>query len=190
MLDESTFLAALAAQPDDTVTRLAFADWLDENDQPDKARFLRAECALPSQRGDRGRFNRLEDLGKSLPPEWLGLVGRPRISGTVWLSHLMTEAVGCPAGHYFRPDGVLLYYYTDHPKEPTPGAWKQFGPRLVYHINQGGTTIPYSFHTARIHGNKLLVSSRNVAKHKWRETLLPSTLPPPPDPVRKRRRNK
>jgi uncharacterized protein (TIGR02996 family) len=185
MLDESTFLAALAAQLDDNVTRLAYADWLDESDQLDKARFLRDECSVHANPKDRRRLDRLTALGSSLPAEWLAAVGRPKVSGTVWVGDM-----GMPCGLYFRPDGVVLYFYTNASPHPTPGAWKQFGPRLVFHIDQGKTGKPFSFHTARITGNKLRVSSRNVSGLKWRWSLDLSDRSPPPDPAPARRRKR
>jgi uncharacterized protein (TIGR02996 family) len=46
MSDESTFLAALKANPADDTTRLVYADWLDENDEPEEAEYLRLVCVL------------------------------------------------------------------------------------------------------------------------------------------------
>jgi uncharacterized protein (TIGR02996 family) len=40
------FLRAIIAEPDEDAHRLAFADWLDENDQADRAEFIRAQCEL------------------------------------------------------------------------------------------------------------------------------------------------
>jgi uncharacterized protein (TIGR02996 family) len=190
MLDESTFLSALAAHLHDDVTRLAFADWLEENDQPDKARFLREECDLHANPKDRRRLERLTRLGNRLPADWLAAVGRPRVSSTVWLSDDEIEAIGCPAAHHFRPDGSFAYYYLDAMGDPTPGEWKQFGPRVVFHIDQGQSGKPYSFHTARIHGNTMHVRSRNVAGVSWRWSMERSDLAPPPKPARSRRRRK
>jgi uncharacterized protein (TIGR02996 family) len=38
--------AAVAAHADDDTPRLAYADWLDENDDPDRAEFIRVQCRL------------------------------------------------------------------------------------------------------------------------------------------------
>jgi uncharacterized protein (TIGR02996 family) len=40
------FLAAIHANPDEDTHRLVFADWLDENGDPDRAEFIRAQCEL------------------------------------------------------------------------------------------------------------------------------------------------
>src|SRR5437762_6481710 len=39
-------LNAIRAQPDDDVLRLAYADWLEENDDPERAAFVRVQCRL------------------------------------------------------------------------------------------------------------------------------------------------
>ena len=40
------FLAAIRDQPDDDTLRLAYADWLDENGDPERAEFVRVQCQL------------------------------------------------------------------------------------------------------------------------------------------------
>ena len=52
MSDEAAFLAALQANPADDTTRLVYADWLDENDQPQRASYLRLVAALARAGGD------------------------------------------------------------------------------------------------------------------------------------------
>ena len=42
--------AAIIAQPDDDTLRLIYADWLQENDQSDRAAFVRAQVSLAQQR--------------------------------------------------------------------------------------------------------------------------------------------
>lgn len=46
MSDRDALLAAIRAQPDEDTPRLIFADWLDENDQPARAAFVRAQVEL------------------------------------------------------------------------------------------------------------------------------------------------
>jgi uncharacterized protein (TIGR02996 family) len=41
-------LRAICNDPDDTTLRLAYADWLDENDDPARAEFVRVQCRLAS----------------------------------------------------------------------------------------------------------------------------------------------
>ena len=49
MTDEQSFLRAINANPDDELTRKVFADWLDEHDQPDRARMFR--CGVVKKYG-------------------------------------------------------------------------------------------------------------------------------------------
>jgi uncharacterized protein (TIGR02996 family) len=46
MSDHDALLAAICAEPDEDTPRLAFADFLDENDQPARAAFVRAQVEL------------------------------------------------------------------------------------------------------------------------------------------------
>jgi uncharacterized protein (TIGR02996 family) len=43
MTDRDSFIAAIAANPADDLPRLVFADWLDENGEPERAAFIRAQ---------------------------------------------------------------------------------------------------------------------------------------------------
>jgi uncharacterized protein (TIGR02996 family) len=45
MTPDAAFLAAIRAAPDDDAPRLIFADWLEERGDPDRAAFIRIECA-------------------------------------------------------------------------------------------------------------------------------------------------
>lgn len=44
MTDREAFIAAIVASPGDDLPRLAFADWLDEHDEPERAEFIRVGC--------------------------------------------------------------------------------------------------------------------------------------------------
>jgi uncharacterized protein (TIGR02996 family) len=44
--DESELLKAVLAAPDDDAPRLIYADWLDEHGRPERAEFVRVQCAL------------------------------------------------------------------------------------------------------------------------------------------------
>lgn len=46
MSDEEALLAAIAAHPEEDTPRLAFADWLDEHNQPIRAEFIRVQIAV------------------------------------------------------------------------------------------------------------------------------------------------
>ena len=48
MNDEAAILAAIVAHPGEDTPRLAYADWLDENEAPIQAAFIRTQCRLAS----------------------------------------------------------------------------------------------------------------------------------------------
>jgi uncharacterized protein (TIGR02996 family) len=59
MTEEDSLLAAIAAEPDDDTVRLAYADWLDEHGQSERAEFIRVQCEHASGRGNRERRTHL-----------------------------------------------------------------------------------------------------------------------------------
>src|SRR4051812_38903581 len=59
MSDETALLKAIIAHADEDTPRLAYADWLDENGDPDRAAFIRVQI-------------RLADLSPG-DPDWVGL---------------------------------------------------------------------------------------------------------------------
>jgi uncharacterized protein (TIGR02996 family) len=77
--DERAFLDAICAQPDDDTARLVFADWLEENGDPDRAEFIRVEIELfhtpPNTEDDERRrrvlLDRKAGLLKRRIKEWL-----------------------------------------------------------------------------------------------------------------------
>ena len=46
MTDRDALIAAITAHPDDDTPRLVYADWLQENGEPDRAEFIRLQCRL------------------------------------------------------------------------------------------------------------------------------------------------
>lgn len=46
MTEAEALLAAIEAHPDDDTPRLAYADWLDEQDEPIQAELIRVQCAI------------------------------------------------------------------------------------------------------------------------------------------------
>lgn len=54
MSNESALLAAIWEHPHEDTPRLVYADWLQENDQPERAEFIRVQCAL-------AQFDRWDD---------------------------------------------------------------------------------------------------------------------------------
>jgi uncharacterized protein (TIGR02996 family) len=62
------FLLAIIANPDDDLPRLVFADWLDENGQPERAEFIRLQIALARMADDSQR-RELRDRERALLAE-------------------------------------------------------------------------------------------------------------------------
>ncbi len=79
MPDDSSFLRALLASPDDSDLRLVYADWLEEGGDP-RGTFLRLEVALhqtkPRERTPE-MWERLHQARRGLDARWLALVERP-----------------------------------------------------------------------------------------------------------------
>ncbi len=65
MSDEAAFLSAIRDNPADDTARLAYADWLDEHGQPERAEFIRLRHQFAQLKA------RLNDLGTQLDPVWL-----------------------------------------------------------------------------------------------------------------------
>ena len=83
--DELAFLAPIVAIPSDLTTRLVYADWLDEHDDP-RAEFIRVECELATLDPSAERATNLrarsatlrsELAANPLWTEWVTLVARP-----------------------------------------------------------------------------------------------------------------
>jgi uncharacterized protein (TIGR02996 family) len=78
MLEDEPFLRAILANPNDRVTRLVYADWLDDRDDP-RAELFRLEArladALPNSADRLTLRKRVRELQASLPSWWLLLVG-------------------------------------------------------------------------------------------------------------------
>lgn len=98
MHDEAGFLSAIRQTPADDISRLVFADWLDEQDDPAckiKAEFVRFE--LPMVRAPEGgtggaeALANLRSLAAQIPPLWLAVVSHAKIE---WCQH--STKFNCP----------------------------------------------------------------------------------------------
>src|SRR5262249_7676147 len=78
---DKAFLADVAEHPDDDAPRLVYADWLEDNGDPDRAEFIRVqvELARPRLRGGSKRRRELQKREKNLFDEhgtrWKEAVG-------------------------------------------------------------------------------------------------------------------
>lgn len=68
MSDEKALLAAIWENPHEDTPRLVYADWLQENEQPERAEFIRVQCALAQfdPRDDSSQKAELERREQSL----------------------------------------------------------------------------------------------------------------------------
>src|SRR5262245_3603199 len=76
MSDHAGFLRAIREEPDDDTPRLIYADWLEENGDPDRAEFIRTQIELeelpeenPLHRSQQSRVRQLLTRHRSA---WLG----------------------------------------------------------------------------------------------------------------------
>jgi uncharacterized protein (TIGR02996 family) len=82
MSEEEAFLDALRSKPDDDVTRLVYADWLDEQGgaaSTAKSEFLRLQCQLAEMQDGKPFLKATKQLAKmatKLDTVWLRIVSR------------------------------------------------------------------------------------------------------------------
>lgn len=88
MDEEAGFLSAIHQTPAEDTTRLAYADWLGERDDPryaPKAEFVRLELRLAHAPDDDPVHHdgppRLRGLAATLPLDWLAVLSRPPLEG-------------------------------------------------------------------------------------------------------------
>lgn len=124
MSARDAFLAAIHEAPDDDAPRLVFADWLEENGEPERAEFIRIQVEMRREYEAHGRTERLEELfirsREVFYQPWADLVraafgrgvgfysrGFPRHSSAVYLT--AAEAVsGLPAlASWLGPLGMV-----------------------------------------------------------------------------------
>jgi uncharacterized protein (TIGR02996 family) len=81
--EEDAFLDAIRKRPDDDVTRLVYADWLDEQgDKQDslKSQYLRIDSRLASIAADTNEYTQVLEsrrlLAKQLKKPWLAVVSK------------------------------------------------------------------------------------------------------------------
>ena len=74
MSDHAAFLRAIIDDPDEDAHRLVYADWLDDNGDPDRAQFIRLQCTAAREKPWSEEANRLwEEIGRvwnRLDEEW------------------------------------------------------------------------------------------------------------------------
>ena len=88
---ELSFLAAIHEDPSDDTSRLVYADWLEDNTQPEQAEFIRVQCKTAKSVDawvDCGYTARERGLLRKFGARWRGhaLMARGRVSkyGSLW----------------------------------------------------------------------------------------------------------
>ena len=79
---EAALLKAILAAPADDLPRLVYADWLDENGQPERAEFVRTEIEMATMMPDRDTAPSARDQPRYRPLE--------RRAGELWNAHYQT----------------------------------------------------------------------------------------------------
>jgi uncharacterized protein (TIGR02996 family) len=78
MREDDAFIRAVFLNPEDLITRLVYADWLDERGDP-RGEYLRVQATLVSLTVDDGRaadlLRRRQELRSLLPKDWLDRIG-------------------------------------------------------------------------------------------------------------------
>jgi len=81
MTHHEGFMHAIIERPDDETPRLVYADWLDENGQPERAEFIRIQCELAKMMPDDRLYTGLQLRQRKLfaehSPYWLGKLRGP-----------------------------------------------------------------------------------------------------------------
>ena len=86
MSEREQLLAAVCANPDDDTPRLVFADWLEENGEPDRAAFIRAQIRFAQMPTDDPGWYAAEAAVRT---PWKSHTGRwqaelPELPGVLW----------------------------------------------------------------------------------------------------------
>jgi uncharacterized protein (TIGR02996 family) len=160
-MHDPAFLAHLKSHPEDDAALLVYSDWLDDQGDSARAEFLRLQndalrrghedAALP------GLIARLREIGRTLPEDWLAIISRPRLDGTVWAGE--DSAMGYLI-YRFLETHVLSY--TSGTGSFANGTWKQIGPVVLIETNQH-----YADYEGIIAANRIVGKARNVTDREW-----------------------
>jgi uncharacterized protein (TIGR02996 family) len=127
---QSAFLADIAGNPEDDAPRLVYADWLEENGEPERARFIRAQCRMASMgRYELERYDlegEAEALLKKHGKKWLKPIAK--ITTNVEFKRGFPHRISLPAAKFvaqgadaFAAAPTLREYRVLQPK----AAWEE-----------------------------------------------------------------
>ena len=122
MSDGQHLLRAVVAHPDEDTPRLAYADWLDEHGDPDRAEFIRVQCRLAATHDD---------------PEWDALHAREaelrQRHGGEWAPFGSGRGV---YGVTFRRGFAEVVSATAHAFAARGGLWGEQTPLRAAHLRR------------------------------------------------------
>jgi uncharacterized protein (TIGR02996 family) len=125
--DHEPFLRAICEAPDDDAPRLVFADWLDEQGDPDRAEFIRLHIQLARDPDAVGIERRCEDLFRAKGRAWVG-----SLPGTfaLWAEFVVPSRLAHLVGRF--DDGSYSDLETLVQSSPSLTDWDRGFPAAVY----------------------------------------------------------
>lgn len=115
----AAFLAAIRERPDDDAIRLIFADWLDENGDPERAEFIRTQIRhgqysiLSVRAAPFGMCDFIADLDGGPVPEWAWRPFLPYCAGQRWgFVRGFVQIASLPAADWLAHADTIL---AEHP---------------------------------------------------------------------------
>jgi uncharacterized protein (TIGR02996 family) len=103
VMTDDAFLSDIIENPDDDAPRLIYADWLDDNGDPDRAEFIRIQCALARDRNhpERSRLLRREaELRDKHASSWADPI--PRFADHYQFRRGFVESMRMPVGRFLE----------------------------------------------------------------------------------------
>jgi uncharacterized protein (TIGR02996 family) len=158
--DERALLAAIIAQPDDDTVRLVYADWLQEHDQPERAEFIRVQCAYARLRYGSPEYerngaelqSRSFDLDQEFAESWIAELDLPPNQKTTCLFRRgMVGAVWCSVRYFLNHAGQIL--------SSAPIEWVSFRQLAAGNID----ALARSQYIAKVQGVEFLLDGTSSA---------------------------
>lgn len=140
---------------------MVYADFLEEQGQAERARFLRTQEELRALRVshpkllERGRA--LYELGKTLPADWVAAVTHPKLANTVWKGR---DDDGSLVWR-FLPSGMINYTQPSGTFEN--GRWEQVGIAVAMDTN-----AHYADYFGVIIDDTIRGNAHNIVDHTWK----------------------
>ncbi len=128
---ESEFLRDIRAHPQDDAVRLVYADWLDEQDQADRAEFIRAQVRLAGMKPWDQGYTELDVRCRELArchPDWLGWLDPFVEKGTFFFGRdPFPFHRGFPTRVTMRPEALVEHHHQLFETAPIQGITLDLG---------------------------------------------------------------